>query len=268
MWDALYGVEDSDRRPNIMIAISGRGSNMAALLDGGICATAVVAMEGALGINLARERDVECVECATVQDVCHSIEEYSPDLVCLAGFMRLLPESVTQKFQIMNIHPSLLPHFPGLGAQKQALASGAKWTGCTVHMVDCGIDTGKIILQKAVPILPNDTVKSLSASILGQEHEAYAQAVRMFTGRGWNKKVPRSCKWFDDGNEAVTFALERNAEIMHASYMWKDGGRVAVSAEPPESMPHVVAVPGDTLDVLLHRLDNMIILDDAPGSHA
>ena len=254
---------DSDQHPNIMIAISGRGSNMAALLDREIPATAVIAMEGAPGIKLAQEFEVECIECATVQEVCSVIEECSPDLVCLAGFMRLLPAYVTQKFNIMNIHPSLLPRFPGMHAQKQALDSGATYSGCTVHMVDGGVDTGRIILQRTVPIMPGDTVDSMSVRILEQEHGAYAQAVKMFMGLGSDgQKMPRLCKEFEDSDEAVMFVLARNPDAWpRSTYMWRNENRVVVSVNPPESAPHVAATPDDTFDVLRHRLDNMVSLE-------
>jgi phosphoribosylglycinamide formyltransferase 1 len=103
-------------------------------------------------------------------------------LVCLAGFMRIIsPEFVRRyKMRIMNIHPALLPAFPGLHAQKQALDYGVKITGCTVHFVDEGMDSGPIILQKALPVLQGDNEESLSARILEQEHDLYPEAVRLF----------------------------------------------------------------------------------------
>src|SRR5690606_29356265 len=103
-------------------------------------------------------------------------------LVCLAGFMRIIsPEFVRQyRMRIINIHPALLPSFPGLHAQKQALDAGVKITGCTVHFVDEGVDSGPIILQRAVPVMDNDTEDTLSARILEQEHQLYPEAVRLF----------------------------------------------------------------------------------------
>jgi phosphoribosylglycinamide formyltransferase-1 len=103
-------------------------------------------------------------------------------LVCLAGFMRIMsPEFVRHyRMRIMNIHPSLLPAFPGLHAQKQALDYGVKVTGCTVHFVDEGVDSGPVILQKAVPVIEGDNEESLSARILEHEHELYPEAVRLF----------------------------------------------------------------------------------------
>lgn len=103
-------------------------------------------------------------------------------LVCLAGFMRIIsPEFVRQyKMRILNIHPALLPSFPGLHAQKQALDAGAKVTGCTVHFVDEGVDSGPVILQKAVPVMEGDDEETLSARILEQEHQLYPEVVKLF----------------------------------------------------------------------------------------
>ena len=103
------------------------------------------------------------------------------ELVCLAGLMRIIKGSMLEEFQgrIINIHPSLLPSFPGLHAQKQALEYGVRITGCTVHYVDAGVDTGPIILQKAVHVKDDDTVETLSGRILRQEHIAYSEAVRL-----------------------------------------------------------------------------------------
>jgi phosphoribosylglycinamide formyltransferase-1 len=109
------------------------------------------------------------------------LRDHHIDLVLLAGFMRLLSPEFVQAWEgrILNIHPSLLPQFPGLFAQRQALEAGVSETGCTVHFVDAGMDTGPIVLQRRVPVLPGDTVETLSARILEQEHLAYPEAVRM-----------------------------------------------------------------------------------------
>ncbi len=103
-------------------------------------------------------------------------------LVCLAGFMRIISPEFVKKYKnkIINIHPALLPSFPGLDAQKQAIDNGAKYSGCTVHFVDSGVDTGPIILQLVVKIRNNDTEKTLSKKILAKEHQAYPEAVRLF----------------------------------------------------------------------------------------
>lgn len=103
-------------------------------------------------------------------------------LVCLAGYMRIISPEFVKKYKnrIINIHPALLPAFPGLGAQKQAIDYGAKYTGCTVHFVDAGMDTGPIIIQAVVTIKENDTEKSISKKILKQEHKIYPMAVKLF----------------------------------------------------------------------------------------
>jgi phosphoribosylglycinamide formyltransferase-1 len=108
------------------------------------------------------------------------LQDHRIDLVLLAGFMRLLSPEFVQAWQgrILNIHPSLLPQFPGLHAQRQALEAGVSESGCTVHFVDAGTDTGPIVLQRRVPVLPDDTEETLAARILEQEHQAYPEAVR------------------------------------------------------------------------------------------
>jgi len=108
-------------------------------------------------------------------------KEFSIDLICLAGYMRILGEEVIQTFEkkIINMHPSLLPAFPGLNAQKQAINHGVKFSGCTVHFVDSGVDSGPIILQTVVPVYDNDDEKSLSKRILEQEHYLYPKAIKM-----------------------------------------------------------------------------------------
>jgi phosphoribosylglycinamide formyltransferase 1 len=110
-----------------------------------------------------------------------SLKEYGVDLICLAGYMRLLSPWFVQQFpqRILNIHPSLLPAFPGLEAQQQAFAYGVRVSGCTVHFVDEELDHGAIIVQKAVAVLPNDDEHSLAARILEQEHMAYSEAIRI-----------------------------------------------------------------------------------------
>jgi phosphoribosylglycinamide formyltransferase 1 len=115
------------------------------------------------------------------QQVATEIRKANIDLVCLAGYMRILSAAFVREFagRILNIHPSLLPAFPGLDAQKQALDYGAKMTGCTVHFVDEGLDSGPVVLQKAVPVLDDDSVGTLSARILAEEHRLYSEAIRI-----------------------------------------------------------------------------------------
>ena len=113
-----------------------------------------------------------------------TIRRYGADIVVLAGFMRVIKQGLLDAFggRIVNIHPSLLPSFPGLEGWKQALSHGVKVTGCTVHIVDSGVDTGPILVQKAVPVMADDTAESLHARIQEQEHIAYPEALRMLAG--------------------------------------------------------------------------------------
>jgi len=116
------------------------------------------------------------------QQIAQLLSDREVDLVCLAGFLRLLSAVFVRRFpmRIMNVHPSLLPAFPGLDAQEQAIEYGAKITGCTVHFIDEGLDSGPVILQNTVEIFPNDTADSLSDRLLPLEHQTYAEAVKLF----------------------------------------------------------------------------------------
>ena len=142
----------------------------------------------ALGLVLASQRGIEAIAVerkgAKRDDheapIIALLHDRRVDLICLAGYMRLLSPCFIEEFRgrILNIHPSLLPAFPGLDAQRQALEHGVKFTGCTVHFVDETLDGGPIIAQRVVPVLAEDTVATLSARILEQEHQLYAEAVR------------------------------------------------------------------------------------------
>ena len=184
-------------KKRIGVLLSGRGSNFEALADSvasGRVPNAEIALvishrEGAPGIERARERGIDALVIpskglereAYDRQVVAALQERKIDLVCLAGYMRLLSPYFVQAFRerVLNIHPSLLPAFPGLESQRQALEHGAKFAGCTVHFVDETLDAGPIILQSAVPIRDDDTVESLSSRILAQEHRIYSQAVRI-----------------------------------------------------------------------------------------
>ena len=179
------------------ILISGRGSNMMALAQairsGGIPTSEIVVVlsdkPGAAGLNSARELGLETIvverqgrpreehDAETVA----ALRAHDVDLVCLAGYMRVLSSRFLESFphRILNIHPSLLPAFPGMNAQLQAIEHGVKITGCTVHFVDETLDGGPIVAQQEVPVLDNDTEESLSARILEQEHNLYASAVAL-----------------------------------------------------------------------------------------
>lgn len=178
------------------ILISGRGSNMVAIVDavasGEIPDSEVAVVIGdkpdAAGLAKARELDVETLVIERRgrsreehdADIIAELRERGVDLVCLAGYMRLLSANFVNAFpdRIINIHPSLLPAFPGLDAQKQAFDAGVEVTGCTVHFVDEHLDHGPVILQEEVKRLANDTVETLSARILEQEHGLYIAAIK------------------------------------------------------------------------------------------
>lgn len=142
----------------------------------------------AAGLALAKERGLKTLAIERKgrkreeheQEIIEALRERRVDLICLAGYMRLLSPCFVEAFRkrILNIHPSLLPSFPGLDAQRQALEHSVRFSGCTVHFVDETLDGGPIIAQRVVPILAGDTVETLSARILEQEHELYAEAVR------------------------------------------------------------------------------------------
>ena len=178
------------------ILISGRGSNFEAIADsvaaGKVDAEIAVVIANrpeAAGLESARRRGLNAVCLPSkgldreVYDrtLAAELEKNAVDLVCLAGFMRLLSAGFIRRFpnRILNIHPSLLPAFPGLDAQHQALAHGVKITGCTVHFVDEDLDAGPIVIQAAVPVRDDDSPDTLSARILQEEHRIYSEAIRI-----------------------------------------------------------------------------------------
>ena len=181
----------------IGVLLSGRGSNFEALAEscaagripGAQIALVVSNREGAPGIERAGARGIAVRVIPSKglerevydRQVVAALREARVDLVCLAGYMRLLSPYFVAQFpqRILNIHPSLLPAFPGLEAQRQALEHGVKWSGCTVHFVDENLDAGPIIIQAPVAVRDDDTVDSLSARILAEEHRIYSEAVRM-----------------------------------------------------------------------------------------
>ena len=180
------------------LLLSGRGSNMVSLVeamrDGTIAADPVVVLSNrpdAAGLERAQGFGIptEVVDHKEFkprrrhdEEVVRRLTAYAPDLICLAGYMRLLTPAMIGAFpgRIFNIHPSLLPAFPGLNAQEQALAHGVKVAGCTVHVVTEGTDEGPIIRQAAVPVEERDTPETLAARILKEEHRIYPEAVRLF----------------------------------------------------------------------------------------
>jgi phosphoribosylglycinamide formyltransferase-1 len=182
---------------NLAILLSGRGSNFVAIadsIDAKRIADARIAVvisnrADAQGIETARKRGLTALVIpskgkereAHDRQVVAALHEHKADLVCLAGYMRLLSPWFVRQFprRILNIHPSLLPAFPGLEAQQQAFAYGVKVTGCTVHFVDEELDHGAIIIQKTVPVLDSDDEHTLAERILTQEHLAYTEAIKI-----------------------------------------------------------------------------------------
>ncbi|OYT73885.1 MAG: phosphoribosylglycinamide formyltransferase [Chloracidobacterium sp. CP2_5A] len=188
--------------PRLVVLISGRGSNLRALAEairqGRLRATIAAVISNradAAGLAFAAEQGLptRVVPQAGLSRAAHSdalraaVLPFEPRLVCLAGFMRLLAPTFTQAFpnRIVNIHPSLLPAFPGLDAQRQAFDYGVKISGCTVHLVDDELDHGPIVMQSAVPALDDDTAETLAARILSAEHKTYPAAVERLLHEPW-----------------------------------------------------------------------------------
>jgi phosphoribosylglycinamide formyltransferase-1 len=177
---------------SVVVLISGRGSNMQALVEAGLPVSAVISNRAdAAGLAFAQARGVparvvphkdyasrEAFDAALAAE----IDRFSPRLVALAGFMRVLTPGFVARYagRLMNIHPSLLPEFPGLDTHARALAAGARQHGCTVHFVTAELDSGPIVIQAAVPVQPGDDEKTLAARVLRQEHVIYPRAVRWF----------------------------------------------------------------------------------------
>jgi len=188
----------SGDRLRVAVLASGRGSNLGAILEAcqgeDFPARVVVVVsdrESAAALERARAAGVDAIfldpkahgdRAAYDRALIATLERYRPGLVCLAGFMRLLSPAVVSAWsgRLLNVHPSLLPAFPGLHPHRQALAYGVKVSGATVHFVDDGVDTGPVILQAGVAVRPDDTEDALSARILVEEHRLYPEAIRLF----------------------------------------------------------------------------------------
>jgi phosphoribosylglycinamide formyltransferase-1 len=184
----------------LAILLSGRGSNFVAIheairrgsLRASICCVISNVVE-APGLARAREYGLQalCIPSRGIdrlqydRQLIEALRPHDPALVCLAGFMRILTPEFLKMFpgRVMNIHPALLPSFPGLHAQRQALEHGVRVSGCTVHLVDEGVDTGPIVMQRAVEVLDGDTEETLSARILVQEHDVYWRAIALMLER-------------------------------------------------------------------------------------
>ena len=178
----------------VVVLLSGRGSNFQAIAEANLPIEVVAVISNrpqAAGLAYARERGMTAIALdhtaqpdreAFDAQLADEIERYQPDLVVLAGYMRILSPAFIARFEnrLLNIHPSLLPAFPGLKTHERALAEGVKIHGCTVHFVTTQLDHGPIVVQAAVPVAADDTVDSLAARVLAQEHRIYPQAVRWF----------------------------------------------------------------------------------------
>ena len=204
---------------SVVVLISGRGSNMQALLDAGLPVAAVISNRAdAAGLEIAARRGVvtkaiehrdyptrEAFDAALAAE----IDRHSPKLVALAGFMRILTPAFVAHYagRLLNIHPSLLPAFPGLDTHRRALAAGVKVHGCSVHFVTEQLDHGPIIVQAAVPVRPGETPDTLAARVLRQEHVVYPRAVRWFLD---DKLVIRSGVVSVKGNDAQLVYSDRD----------------------------------------------------------
>ncbi|MGH7808565.1 MAG: phosphoribosylglycinamide formyltransferase [Thermodesulfobacteriota bacterium] len=184
-----------DKKTRLAVFVSGSGTNLQAIIDAQISSVDIVVVLSnnpeAYAIERAKKHNirVEVIDHKRYssreefeQEILRRLEPYGVDLIALAGFMRILSPFFVRSYKnrIMNLHPALLPLFPGMHAAKQALDFGVKFTGCTVHFVDEGVDTGPIILQAVVPIHDNDTEEDLLDRIHKEEHRIYPQAIRLF----------------------------------------------------------------------------------------
>jgi len=216
-------VENSSDPLNIGILISGRGSNLQSLIEaerdgllGGRIVIVISNRADAAGLQRAAEAEIpalvmphqayasrDAYDAALVRE----LRGHGVQLVCLAGFMRVVSAVLCDAFPnaVLNIHPSLLPAFPGVDAQRQALEHGVKVTGATVHFVTTELDGGPIVLQAPVPVLDADTVESLSARILATEHRLYPEAVRLVAAGGWRV----------DGRRVLVDQHQRNGTMEH-----------------------------------------------------
>ena len=183
---------------NIGVLVSGSGSNLQSIIDacasGQIKGRVVCVISNkadAFGLERARRAGIPALHLdhraytgreAYDEALVATLREFDVELVALAGFMRIITPVLLESFPnaVLNIHPALLPSFPGLHAQRQALEHGVKISGCTVHFVDCGCDTGPIIIQSAVPVLDDDSEETLCARILKEEHRIYPEAIALF----------------------------------------------------------------------------------------
>jgi len=195
----------------IVILISGRGSNMQALLEAGLpCQIAAVISNraDAQGLEIARAQGIPTAvvphkdhadRASFDAALAEAIDRHAPDVIVLAGFMRILTDGFVERYRgrLINIHPSLLPAYPGIDTHERALRDGVRIHGCTVHFVTPDLDHGPIIIQAAVPVMHDDTAQTLSARVLREEHRIYAQAIRwLCSNHVWldeDGRISRNC---------------------------------------------------------------------------
>ncbi|WP_341649061.1 phosphoribosylglycinamide formyltransferase [Thauera humireducens] len=207
---------------SIVILVSGRGSNMQAIVDAAIPGARIAAVisnrPDASGLAFAAERGIETAvvdhkayadRAAFDQALAGCIDGYRPDLVVLAGFMRVLTDDFVRRYEgrLINIHPSLLPSFPGLHTHRRALEAGVRVHGATVHFVTATLDCGPIIVQAVVPVLPGDDEARLAARVLAQEHCIYPQAVRWFVDGRLSVDGQGRVHLAGEGDHAVGFTV-------------------------------------------------------------
>jgi phosphoribosylglycinamide formyltransferase 1 len=190
-------------RARLGVLLSGRGSNFVAIADaaarGDLPAEVAVAISnqpGAAGLDRARERGIPAIllphqgkkRAEHEEEVLAALAAHRVDWVCLAGYLRVVGSTLVDSYprRMLNIHPSLLPSFPGLDAQRQAFEHGVKVSGCTVHLVDAGLDTGPIVLQRAVDVADAASAEEVAARILALEHAAYVDALRLLLSEPWS----------------------------------------------------------------------------------
>jgi phosphoribosylglycinamide formyltransferase-1 len=202
----------------VVVVISGRGSNMRSIVEAGIPVAAVISNRAdAAGVGFARANGLPVAVVAHTayptrerfdEALAAEIDRYAPRLVALAGFMRILTPGFTGRYEgrLLNIHPSLLPAFPGLDTHARALEAGVKVHGCTVHFVTADLDHGPIVVQAAVPVWPDDDEARLAARVLAEEHRVYPQAVR----------------WFLDGKLALENGIVRVREPGARQWLFAD----------------------------------------------
>lgn len=216
--------------PLLGILISGRGSNLQAIIDAvaderlAAAIAVVISNRGdAPGLERARAAGIESLvlehggfadRASYDRALAMALKDRRVDLVCLAGFMRLLGPTFIAAFpnRILNIHPSLLPAFPGTDAQRQALTHGVKMSGATVHLVTEQLDAGPIILQAAVPVRDTDTVETLAARILVEEHRLYPEAIRIVLEEDWHLEGRRIVRRQPETDRSLRSAAERSGD--------------------------------------------------------